>query len=324
MTQQPPVDGPARSREAVIESVPSAIAVMVSEHPAVVTRLRVGSGIDPLLTLTVRWSGSTVFRASRTASGPATVRLDVAGAEVSVQAWGPGAESAVADLPGLLGMRDDVTPFVPRHRLIADLARRFGGLRLTRTAAVVEVLVPTIIAQKVTGPEAGRSYRALLRRFGEPAPGPVETQGLRVPPAPPVLARQPYHEFHPLGLERRRAAVIIAVCRAAQRMEEAVQMPLEEARRRLLAVAGVGPWTAAEAARLALGDPDAVSFGDYNVPHLVSWALAGEPRGSDERMLELLEPYRGQRARAVRLLELSGMSPPRYGPRLAPRSIRAI
>lgn len=101
-------------------------------------------------------------------------------------------------------------------------------------------------------------------------------------------------------------------------------MPLHEARRRLLAVAGVGPWTAAEAARLALGDPDAVSFGDYNVPHLVSWALAGEERGSDERMLELLEPYRGQRARVVRLLELSGIAPPRYGPRLAPRSIGAM
>jgi hypothetical protein len=41
-------------------------------------------------------------------------------------------------------------------------------------------------------------------------------------------------------------------------------------------------------------------------------------------MLELLEPYRGQRGRAVRLLELSGIRAPRYGPRLAPRRIEAI
>jgi 3-methyladenine DNA glycosylase/8-oxoguanine DNA glycosylase len=53
---------------------------------------------------------------------------------------------------------------------------------------------------------------------------------------------------------------------------------------------------------LALGDPDAVFVGDLHVPHLVSSALAGEQRGSDERMLELLEPYRGHRARVVRLL----------------------
>jgi hypothetical protein len=41
-------------------------------------------------------------------------------------------------------------------------------------------------------------------------------------------------------------------------------------------------------------------------------------------MLELLEPFRGQRALVVRLLELSGVAPPRYGPRLAPRRIEGI
>jgi 3-methyladenine DNA glycosylase/8-oxoguanine DNA glycosylase len=86
----------------------------------------------------------------------------------------------------------------------------------------------------------------------------------------------------------------------------------------------VGGWTAAETVRLVLGDPDAVSVGDYNLPSLVSWALAGEPRGDDARMLELLEPYHGQRARVVLLLEMSGLRPPRRGPRLAPREIASI
>ena len=63
---------------------------------------------------------------------------------------------------------------------------------------------------------------------------------------------------------------------------------------------------------------------EANLPNLVAWALAGEPRGNDARMLELLEPYRGRRALVVRLLELSGVRAPRYGPRLAPRRIEAI
>ena len=84
---------------------------------------------------------------------------------------------------------------------------------------------------------------------------------------------------------------------------------------------GIGPWTAAEVGVRALGDQDAVSVGDFHLPHLVAFALAGEPRGSDERMLELLEPYRGQRARVVRLLEMSGLQAPRYGPRLPERRI---
>jgi 3-methyladenine DNA glycosylase/8-oxoguanine DNA glycosylase len=98
-------------------------------------------------------------------------------------------------------------------------------------------------------------------------------------------------------------------------------MSYAEAYARLMAVPGIGPWTAAEVGVRALGDPDAVSVGDFHLPNLVAFALAGEPRANDARMLELLEPYRGQRARVIRLLELSAIRPPRYGPRLSPRRL---
>jgi 3-methyladenine DNA glycosylase/8-oxoguanine DNA glycosylase len=87
---------------------------------------------------------------------------------------------------------------------------------------------------------------------------------------------------------------------------------------------GIGPWTAAEVTLRALGDPDAVSFGDFHLKNLVAFALAGEPRGTDERMLELLEPWRGHRTRVIRLLEASGIEAPRYGPRYAPPDRRAM
>ena len=87
---------------------------------------------------------------------------------------------------------------------------------------------------------------------------------------------------------------------------------------------GIGPWTVAEVARIALGDADAVSVGDFHVPNIVAWALAREPRGSDERMLELLEPYRPHRGRVQRLLETSGIRAPAFGPRMEPRAIDRI
>jgi 3-methyladenine DNA glycosylase/8-oxoguanine DNA glycosylase len=148
-----------------------------------------------------------------------------------------------------------------------------------------------------------------------------------------VLAALPYHAFHPLGLERRRAELLRAVCREAPRLERigaAAAGPRASAEAReaayaaLRAFPGIGPWTAAEVGARAFGDPDAVSVGDFHLPNLVAWALAGEPRGTDERMLELLEPYRGQRGRVIRLLETSGTRAPRYGPRLAPRRIEGI
>ena len=103
-----------------------------------------------------------------------------------------------------------------------------------------------------------------------------------------------------------------------------MDLPLPEALRPALAVPGIGPWTAAEVAVRALGDDDAVSVGDFHIPNLVAWALAGEPRADDTRMLELLEPYRGRRALVVRLLELGGSMAPRRGPRLSPRRIEGI
>ena len=67
-----------------------------------------------------------------------------------------------------------------------------------------------------------------------------------------------------------------------------------------------------------------MSVGDFHLKNLVAFALAGEPRGTDERMLELLEPWRGHRARVIRLLEASGIEAPKYGPRYSPPDRRAM
>jgi 3-methyladenine DNA glycosylase/8-oxoguanine DNA glycosylase len=201
------------------------------------------------------------------------------------------------------------------------VALRLAGLRFGRTDEVWPSLVPAICGQKVTSQQAHRAYFGLIRRFGEAAPGPG---GLRIVPSPETIAVLPYHLLHPLGLEQRRALTLIRAAKRAAFLQEAVGMRPRAALARLRSVSGIGPWTAAEVARGAFGDPDAVSIGDFHVPDMVCWALAGEPRGDDTRMLELLEPYRGQRARVVRLLEASGIKAPRYGPRTPVRHIDRI
>ena len=270
----------------------------------------------------LRLAGGAALRATRTAGGAATLRVTPRSASTfELEAWGPGAEGALDGAAELLGAADDPRALTPHHPLIADLIRHRPGLRMTRTGNVFEALVPAIVGQKVTGFESANSHRALLRWYGEVAPGPP---GLIVPPAAATLAAQPYWRFHTLGLERRRADVIRRAAAVAGSLQSAVRFGPAEVSRRLVSLPGIGRWTAAETVRLALGDPDAVSIGDYHIPNLVSWALAGEPRGSDERMLELLRPYEGQRARVVLLLELSGIGAPRYGPRMPARSIAAI
>jgi 3-methyladenine DNA glycosylase/8-oxoguanine DNA glycosylase len=295
--------------------------------PDVETRLRLGSRVDLRLTLaalrhgpgdpTIRFDRRGVWRATRTGGGAATLRLEPCGSDLDVRAWGPGADQAVAAVPRLVGAEDDPSQLRLPHGPLRDLAIRFAGLRFGRTDAVMESLVPAIVEQKVVGAAAQRSYRLLVERHGEPAPGPA---GLRLPPPPVTLARLPYHALHPLGIEQRRALALARAAARASWLEDATHLPAEAAAARLRSIPGVGPWTTAETARAAFGDPDAVSVGDFHTPSLVAWVLAGERHADDARMLELLEPYRGQRARLVRLLELSGLRPPRRGPRLAIRS----
>jgi len=272
------------------------------------------SPLDP----TSRFDARGFWRATRTPDGPGTERVAATRDGITIYAWGPGASWLLEAAPALLGLDDDPSRFEPKHAIVRDLHRRHPGLRIGRTSAVMEALVPSIIEQKVTGKEAFRSYAGLVRRYGEPAPGPA---GLLLAPSPERLAGIPSYDLHPLGIERRRAETLHRACAAADKMEETIAMSTPDAHRRLRVIPGVGVWTAAEVARVALGDPDAVSVGDYHLKHLVAWVLAGEPRATDERMLELLEPYRGQRARVVRLIEASGLGAPRYGPR---RPIRRI
>lgn len=267
--------------------------------------------------VTFRIRPDGVWRATRTPCGPATQRLRRApGGCLEVTAWGPGAGWAAERAATLCGGLDEDFRFA--DPLLSRIQRALPGLRIPRTEAVLEALVPAVLEQKVQGMEAWLAYRQLVRELGEAAPGPA---GLWVPPEPRRLAETPYTTFHRFGVERRRADAIRNAAAHAGRLEEIVDMEPDAARRRLLALPGVGRWTAAEVAFRALGDPDAVSVGDFHLPHVVAFALAGERRASDERMLELLEPFRGQRGRAVQLIEAGVPPPARRAPRQRLRKI---
>jgi len=268
--------------------------------------------------LTMRFAADGVWRTTRTPDGPATLHVSGGGHRVDVEAWGPGAQWAVEHAPGLVGADDTEDGFEARHAVVAELRRRLRGLRVGRSRAVVEALVPTVLEQKVQGVQARRSYTRLVRALGERAPGPVP---LLLPPAPADIVSMPYYAFHRMNVERRRAETVRLVARHARRLEETTAMSPDAATRRLRALPGVGAWTAAEVSQVALGDADAVSVGDYHLPHHVAWALAGEARADDARMLELLEPYRGHRGRVIRLLVAGHPGPPRFGPRLPLKTI---
>ena len=256
--------------------------------------------------------------AMRTPDGAATVHLRCVAGELVATGYGPGAGWVVERADAIAGLRDDLSDFpalAAGHPLVARLAKTFAGVRMPATGQVFPRLLRAVLEQKVTGKEAHRAYRAICRHFGEPAPGPVE---LVLPPDPAAIAKTPYWVFHPFGVEQRRTQALQRVALVAERLERCADSA--DATRRLVSVSGIGPWTAAEVVRVAFGDPDAVSVGDFHIPNTVAWALAGEARGTDARMLELLEPFRGHRGRVCDLLAAGGIGAPKFGPRMPIRS----
>ena len=261
----------------------------------------------------------TIWRGIRAPDGICTLRVRAYAGEVHADAWGPGTDWALDQLPAMLGAEDDPTGFDPQHPVLADLRRRFQHWRIGRTGLVMEGLVPAIIEQKVTGQEAFAGFRRLVRRFGERAPGPGTERGLWVQPAAETLRMIPSWEWLRLPVDPARSRAVVRAAQVASSLERTVGLPGEEVDRRLRSIPGVGVWTSAEVRFRVHGDPDAVSFGDFHIAKNVGWALTGE-EVDDAGLAELLEPYRPHRYRVQRLVELSGLHRPRRGPRLAPRT----
>lgn len=287
---------------------------------AILGQHRRGTG-DPTYRIEGRGEGARHWRGVRTPAGPATLAVHARAAEgeVHAEAWGEGAEWALASLPDLLGASDDWAGFAPRHPVVAEARRRHPHWRQGRTGLVMEALLPAILEQRVTGHEAFAGFRRLVQRYGERAPGPGADRRLWVQPAPAVLRRIPSWEWLRLPVDPARSRAVLAAVRVADALERTAALSSQEADRRLRSIPGIGVWTSAEVRQRSHGDPDAVSFGDFHVAKDVGWALAGRPF-DDAELEEFLEPWRPHRQRVPALLAVAGRRRPRHGPRMAPRT----
>ncbi len=251
--------------------------------------------------------------ALRTPEGPVGLAIDQHDKEVEVRAWGSGAAWVTRRLEGFLGFQDSPEKFQPADRVVKSLVRRFAGMHLPRLPRVFDRVVQVILLQRVSWRDGIAAWKRLVQHLGEEAPGPGH---LTLPPSPKTLASTPYYELVSCGVPHRQARTIQQVAFHTRRIEEAAEQGEETFTKILSAIPGIGPWTIGYLRGSALADADAILPGDFNLPHSVAWVLAGEERADEERMLELLEPYRGHRFRVIRFIWMNAAKPPRRGPRL--------
>jgi len=276
--------------------------------------LRRGKG-DP----TTQRDGARLWRTSRMATGPVTYVLQQPEPSlVRADAWGQGAAELLDGLGALVGAEDDPSGFRPQNPVLADAFRRHPGLRVPRTGRVLEALIAAVIEQKVVGLDAFAAWRRLNLRFGEPAPGPAPA-GMRVFPTAEQWAAIPSWDWHRAGVDPQRARTAQACARVGLQVDRLATTHRDDhgaVYRGLRSIPGVGVWTAAEVGSRALGDADAVPFGDYHVAKDVGSALLGHTI-DDAELAEVLEPWRPHRFRVVQLIRLSPFATrERRGPRM--------
>jgi 3-methyladenine DNA glycosylase/8-oxoguanine DNA glycosylase len=264
---------------------------------------------------TLRREPDGLWRTAHTGAGPVTVRLTVDATTLHAEAWGPGAEAVLPQVPRWAGLTEPAW-VLPAHPAVDRLAREHRGLRLTDTGDVYEAVVRTVLQQRVTWEEAVMMWRRLCESLGAPAPGPTPVP-MRLPPAPDAIRKAGPVRLQSAGIGLQQARTLMEVARVPNGLQRAAGLPTAEATALLQKVRGIGPWTAATVLGMYLGRPEPVPLGDFHLPSTIAWVLAGEPRATDARMLELLAPFDGQAARVVRLVHASRLAAPRRGPRPA-------
>jgi DNA-3-methyladenine glycosylase II len=176
----------------------------------------------------------------------------------------------------------------PRFEAIAregvpPLRRSKGGF-----ATLIEIIVEQMISLK-----ASQTILKRLRTAFEPLDA-------------GAIHCCPVERLHKLGLSRAKASAVQAVAAAVVEggldFSELEQLDDNQAQKRLMALPGVGPWSADIYLLMALGRPDVWPRGDVALQSAVQMVFSLPIRPAATSMEKLAEPWRPWRAVAARLL----------------------
>lgn len=253
--------------------------------------LRMGK-YDPTCTLGEDTFAKTFMVDARTVVRH-TIEARGGSVRVTIEGDAPGAAAWSAQLP----VADGHDAFAARREplFLRRIAHALPGLRFVRVPWLFDLACGIILQQRVTYEEAIREYQGIVRRYG------TTTELGSAFPSAHTIARLAPAQLQQLGIDMRRATTLVRTARE-HAVHHLFDLPREDLVQRFSALSGIGPWTIGMLLAYGGGDEDAVPVGDLHLPHTMCQALANERRGDDERMLELLAPYAGQRARVVRMV----------------------
>ena len=240
-------------------------------------------------------AGAAVERLLETASGavPVTVRLGPQEVVLETPVLPEREEAALtAAVRNWLDLEADpalIDPFLAGFDRLEPLVRRHPGLRVPGSLNGFETAVQTVLGQQVSLAAARTFGARLVAAFGQPGPS-----GLSTFPTAPQLAAVPAADIQAaVRITHSRARTVAALASAV-----AGGLPLHPGadsgtvRAGLLALPGIGPWTADYLAVRVVGDRDACPVDDL----VLKRALDVK---SGRLAAALSEPWRPWRAYAL-------------------------
>ena len=225
--------------------------------------------------------------------------------DLEIRAFGEDAQELAEEAAAGLQQEDGYAGFDTKDTGVLRLHRMLPGLRVLRVPWLYDMTCSAILQQRIRTVDAMRDWRRITQRYGTHAP-----LGLRAFPPAEVLAQVPQFALEAMGIDAKRAKALLRFAKEMRFVSLKPGMGFAQLRQTLLRVAGIGPWTTETVLGYGAGDTDAAIPGDLHLPRIVCYALAGERDGCDERMMELLEPFRGHRFRIIRLLTAAGVDLP--------------
>ncbi|WP_274364713.1 DNA-3-methyladenine glycosylase family protein [Paenibacillus thermotolerans] len=199
----------------------------------------------------------------------------------------------------------ELAPFYALARadgVLGALVERFHGLRIMGIPDLFEALCWAILGQQVNLAFAYTLKARVTEAYGDA----LEWDGTvyrRFPTPEQLLAASP-DELGSLKLSRAKSAALLEVARLMAAGELSLEGLLalgdyDLMERRLLAIRGIGPWTAHYVRMRCLGDPSAFPIGDVGLHNAVKTTLGLAEKPAPERFRELFAGWKGWEAYAT-------------------------
>lgn len=146
---------------------------------------------------------------------------------------------------------------------LGPVVKKAPGQRIPRTVDEAELAVRAVLGQQVSTKAASTHAGRLVAAYGQPVRDPDGALTHTFPSIEQLADVDPIHVAVPRARRRTMSALIAGLADGSVVLDAGSDW--ESARDQLLALPGVGPWTAEVIAMRALGDPDAFPASDLGL-----------------------------------------------------------